>query len=322
MRIGIPRNHFYYDCFGFIQRLFDTESDTDDIEVVFGPENDEEILGIGTAAVGEEACQSVKLALGQVAHLMSCCEYVFIPMVEKDFSGRRLCPELVRIRERFPQAWASEKLIMPEPLNFRSKLGSQRKIWTALKNTGMKRGLFMRNFENAYAFQKSVFQGSRNMHIEAAWEFVPQIGEGEIILPNTGRILLAGHCYNVYDSFVSGRIMKKLDELGFDAVTERSLSHGEKVRAVDKLKIVKTPMYESVIRTLGTAMCLDDSVDGVIYLSSFSCKTDLLIIDMIRKYTHEKPLMIITVDEPERYSDVDTRLEMFAEIINERKRAS
>ena len=37
MRIGIPRGQFYYDCFGFIQRLFDAENDIDDIELVFGP---------------------------------------------------------------------------------------------------------------------------------------------------------------------------------------------------------------------------------------------------------------------------------------------
>lgn len=322
MRIGIPRGQFYYDCFGFIQRLFDAENDIDDIELVFGPENDEEILRVGTAAAGEEVCQSVKLTLGQAVHLMSFCEYVFLPLVEKDFSGRRLCPELMYIRERFPHAWPPEKLMMTEPLNFRNKLGTQRKIWNALKNTGMKRELFMRNFENAYAFQKSIFQGGRNMHIEAAWEFVPQIGEGEIILPNTGRVLLAGHCYNVYDSFVSGRIMKKLDELGLDVVTERLLSRGEKARAVDNLKFVKKPIYESVIRTLGTAVCLGASVDGVIYLSSFYCDTDLLIIDMIRKYTNEKPLMIITVDAAGRDSDTDARLEMFAEIIHERKNAS
>lgn len=92
MRIGIPRGQFYYDCFGFIQRLFDAENDIDDIELVFGPENDEEILRVGTAAAGEEVCQSVKLTLGQAVHLMSFCEYVFLPLVEKDFSGRRLCP--------------------------------------------------------------------------------------------------------------------------------------------------------------------------------------------------------------------------------------
>lgn len=322
MVIGIPRGYFYYDYFGFIQRLFDGVSEEDGgIKLLLGEENNDEILSKGSSAAVDEACLPVKLAAGQAEDMAERCDMVFIPRIMKDCAGRWLCPKLLGIPELLSQIKSPDKLLITEPLNFKNKADTGRKLWKACRSMGMDSKRFRANFENAYSYQKGISDGKRRMHVEAAWEFTPSVEEGEIILPNIGKVFLAGHCYNVYDKFANGEVVKKLDELGLEAVTERAVSQHERELAVKRLGLIKKPFWESFIRTVGTAVCLKEKVEGIIYLSSFSCGPDAFIIEMIKKHTDGIPVMVLKLDEHKGQAGFETRLEAFADLL-ERRRAS
>lgn len=323
MVVGIPRGYFYYEYFGFMQRLFAMKdgSNSGFIKLLIGSKNNDKTLEMGSAAAVDEACLPIKLIAGQAEMMSDECDFIFVPRILKDYGGMWLCPKLLGLPELLSHISAPEKLLITEPLNFQNKKETGRRLWKACHRMGMRQKDFYENFESAYEYQKSIYTGKRRMHVEAAWEFTPTLEEGEIILPNTGRVLLAGHCYNIYDEFASGKIMSRLDELGFDVVTEREVSYSEKREAVKRLGLIKKPFWEALIRNLGTAICLKDEIEGIVYLSSFSCGPDAVIIELIRKYAGSIPLLVVKIDEHKGYTGLQTRLEAFADLL-ERRRAS
>lgn len=318
MLLGIPRGFFYYDYISFVRGLFKNSQ----VELVIGQENNEEILSAGSSLTVDEACFPIKLFVGQVQSLLDNCDRVLVPRIMKDCNGRWLCPKLLGLPELSSHVRQDGRVLVTEPVYFNDRSKARRALWHVCKQLNMKKAVFEDNFENAYDKQIRVAAGMENAHVEAAWEFTPQLpGEGEIILPNTKRALLLGHCYNIYDKFANCGIMEKLDELSIGTVTEASVSQAQREAAVDSLKLAKKPFWEAFVRNVGTAVALKEKVDGIIYLSSFSCGPDAFISEMLKKYVRDVPIMILKLDEHRGEAGLETRLEAFADLLERRRSA-
>lgn len=316
MFVGIPRSVFFYEYYGFIQRIFKDSS----IEIVEGPDNDEIILSKGSRLSVDEACLPVKLIAGQVETLFDSCDLVFIPRIEKDFSGRWSCPKLIGLPELLIQVSEKGKLLTTEPIDFSNKTSAHKIFWKACRKMGMSRATFESNFDAAYNFQREIYEGKRSMHVETAWEFVPKVKEDEIILPNLGKVMLIGHSYIIFDRFSNGNIIQKLDELALEAITEKDILQNDRNTAVSKLELMKVPFWATLVNTLGAALNMKDHVDGIVYMSSFSCGQDPFVIEMIKRHVDDLPFMVLKLDEHKGTAGFDTRLEAFADLL-ERRRA-
>lgn len=317
MFIGIPRGAYYYEYCGFLKRLFEGGG----VEIVEGIYNEEEILKKGVSVCVDEACLPVKLFAGQVASLIDSCDMIFIPRIEKDFSGRWSCPKLIGLPELLVQVTDKDKLLITEPIDFSNKKIAKSTLWKACKRIGMNRVTFGKKFDEAYRFQKDVALGKRSMHVEADWEFTPEVGEDEIMLPNLGKVLLIGHSYNVFDKFSNGHVMEKLDELGLKSVTEGDVPQNCRETEMRKLELMKIPFWSTLVNTVGTVLYIKDQVEGIVYVSSFSCGQDPFIIELIKKHAGDLPVMVLKLDEHKGTAGLDTRLEAFADLL-ERRRAS
>ena len=318
MRLGVPRGLFYYDYMKFLMKLFD---DTD-VQLIWGDENSDYILKEGSRFVVDEACIPVKLFAGQTAALTEICDAVLVPRLMKNCSGRWLCPKLLGLPEMLWELPDQGKLLITEPLYFDDSRKLKKSLWALCMKMKIERKKFNKNFEKAYSFQRRISEGLINQHIEAAWEFIPPVPpEGEIILPNTLKILLTGHCYNVYDKYTNCNIMQKLDDLGIGTVTENSADHAAREKALGKLELIKAPFWESMVRIIGSALCLKNEVDGIIYLSSFSCGPDAFIAEILKEHIKEIPVMVLKLDEHKGEAGFDTRLEAFADLLERRRTA-
>lgn len=318
MLLGIPRGFFYYDYISFARKLFEST----DICLIEGKENDEGMLAEGNRLTVDEACFPVKLFVGQVNSLLEKCDKVFVPRVMKDCNGRWLCPKLLGLPELLSRISCREKILVTDPIYFENKTKAKKAFWRSCRQLKMKKADFERNFERAYNKQIRIAAGMENIHMEAGWEFMPKIpAEGEIILPNTRNVLVLGHCYNVYDSFANCGIMEKLDDLAIGTVTESHVSQVRREYAVNSLKLAKKPFWEAFIRIVGTAMELEAKVDGIIYLSSFSCGPDAFILDMLKRYIKDTPVMVLKLDEHRGEAGLETRLEAFADLLDKRRPA-
>ena len=318
MLLGIPRGFFYYEYVSFINKLF---QDTD-VTIISGQENNESTLKIGGRLTVDEACLPVKLFVGQVETLCSQCDKVLILRVMKDHSGGWLCPKLLGLPELSSRITEGKKLLVTEPIYFNNKNKAKKALRHMFKKLGIKKDIFERNFEKAYGDQMKVTLGVKKSHVEAAWEFMPDPPrEGEILLPNTKKVLVLGHCYNVYDKFANCDIMKKLDDLAISAVTGSELTQSRREEAVKRLDLEKKPFWEAFVRIVGTAMELKNNVDGIIYLSSFSCGIDSLISEILKTHLKEIPMMMLKLDEHRGQAGLQTRLEAFSDLLDKRRSA-
>lgn len=316
MLLGIPRGFFYYDYLSFIRCLFRGT----DIELLAGEENNEDVLAQGVSSTVDEACFPMKLFSGQVERLRERCDQVLILRIMKDIRGKWLCPKLLGVPELSTVRTGGDGITVTEPLYFNDRKKTGKSLWHMCKKLGMDKQRFQENFAAAYAQQEKIADGNRNIHVESAWEFVPSIPqEGEILLPNVSKVLLAGHCYNVFDRFANGDIMRKLDELGIEAVVGKDVSQKEREAAVAALPLMKEPFWEAFIRVLGVALHLRGEVDGIIYLSSFSCGPDAFIVEMLKQYVKGVPLLVLKLDEHRGEAGFETRIEAFVDLLEKRR---
>lgn len=316
MLVGIPRGYFYYDYYLFIKRLFYNSG----ISIVFGPENDENILKKGEAVTVDEACIPIKMLAGQMHYLENQCDMILVPRVMKDIGGRWLCPKLLGLPELLTEIVSREKYIVTAPLYFNNKKSVCVHLWEACRKTGMNHKAFEEAFEDAYRHLSDVYSGKRHAFAEAGWEFIPDLpGKDEIVLPNTRTVYLAGHCYNVYDKFINMDIMRRLDELGVETITEDEILHSDAEKNVRNTRLIKEPFWEAFVRIFGSALYIKDKVDGIIYLSSFSCGLDSFIIDMLKAYITDIPLMVLKLDEHRGEEGFNTRVEAFSDLLERRR---
>lgn len=316
MRLGIPRGFFYYDYISFMRRLFSGTG----VEIVVGGENDDRILAEGNRLTVDEACFPIKLFVGQASALTEKCDRVLIPRVMKDCNGRWLCPKLLGIPELSLRIPHQEKLLITDPVYFDNRSKAKRVFRKMFRELNAGKDRFDFNFDNAYGRQLCMAAGMEKAYIEAGWEFMPEpAGDGEIVLPNTKQVLLLGHCYNVYDRFANCGIMEKLEELAIGTVTETAVNAARREAVVKEIGLDKKPFWEAFVRNVGTAVELKDKVDGIIYLSSFSCGPDAFIYQMIKKYVKGTPVMLLKLDEHRGEAGFDTRIEAFADLLERRR---
>lgn len=68
-------------------------------------------------------------------------------------------------------------------------------------------------------------------------------------------------------------------------------------------------------------MELKNNVDGIIYLSSFSCGIDSLISEILKTHLKEIPMMMLKLDEHRGQAGLQTRLEAFSDLLDKRRSA-
>ena len=137
------------------------------------------------------------------------------------------------------------------------------------------------------------------------------------------KILLIGHPYNVYDSFVNMNIVEKLRRKSAEVFTIDMFEEGllrDKAEALRKRMFWNfgTLALGCIYQILGA-----EYVDGIIYLMSFGCGIDAFVCNMAERRVREKsdiPYIVLTIDEHTGEVGLDTRIEAFIDLIRWRKR--
>lgn len=63
-------------------------------------------------------------------------------------------------------------------------------------------------------------------------------------------------------------------------------------------------------------------IDGILYISSFGCGIDSILIDLVQRKSKEKkvPFMLLTLDEQTGEAGINTRIEAFLDMMKWRNR--
>ena len=133
------------------------------------------------------------------------------------------------------------------------------------------------------------------------------------------RVALLGHPYNIHDSFLNMNIPKKLAQLGVHVITETVVSESDINR--ESASLFKKPFWTLARHSYGAAKYLYKcgAIDGIVYISSFACGIDSVVVELIRGATEGLPFLVLKVDEHTGEAGVDTRIEAFTDLLRRRE---
>lgn len=323
LRIGIPRAMLAY----YYLPLWETFFEQLGAEVIVSPQTNKQIMDTGAKLSVDEACLPVKVFLGHVDFLKDKVDVLFIPRVVSVEPRKYTCPKLLGLPDmvksnimELPPIWSDvvnlskhRRALYPVVLSLGRRLtwNFSRIIWAFGVAC-----LRLRRFE------KLLLQG------HTAEEAYANLRTGNNVpAPNRTAgltIAVVGHAYNIYDSYISMRILSRLREMGVQVITPEMISR----KALDKAtnKMAKDLFWTFCKRILGMGYYYLQNrghIDGIINIVAFGCGPDSLVGEMLERkvrQTTNMAFMLLTIDEHTGEAGLITRLEAFVDMIRWRER--
>ncbi len=296
MKVGIPKGLLYYKYYPFIQTFLEELG----AEIIVSQDTNKKILNEGVKYAVDEACLPIKVFHGHVASIKDECDVIVIPRIMTIREREFICPKFCGLPEMIKNSIPDMPKITEVPLY----MNSDKSIYDWCKKLGemiTRRGYGIeRAYSKALAVQREFKSGIRD--------------EGYAM-----NIALLGHPYNIYDEFINMNLVEKLHQYGVGVITEEVVSEEKIDDEVDKL--FKRPFWSFARNSYGAAANLvsEGLIDGIIYVSSFACGIDSVVMELIKERIGEFPLLILKIDEQTGEAGFNTRIEAFIDMIERRK---
>ncbi|GLC32158.1 acyl-CoA dehydratase activase-related protein [Clostridium omnivorum] len=295
MKVGIPKGLLYYKYYPFFENFFYELG----AEVINSPDTSKKVLDEGVKYCVDEACLPVKVFHGHVASIKDSCDVMLIPRIMQLRSREYICPKFCGL----PEMVCNSIPNMPQVIGTPIYGYSTKKLYNFAKESGK---LLKCNgkkinyaFEKALNAQKNYFCGIKTDGMKL-------------------NVALVGHPYNIFDNYTNMNLVKKLNKLKVGVITEEYIDSLHIDNEVKQL--FKRPFWSFARNSFGFAsfMAKSNKVDGVIYISSFACGIDSVVIELIQNNIGDFPMLILKIDEQTGEAGLDTRIEAFVDMLARR----
>lgn len=316
IKIGIPRGLWFYDYYPLWKTFYEELG----AQVILSEPTNKQILDQGTKNTVDEACLPVKIFNGHVMDLKDRVDYIFVPKMMSVYEREYICPKFCGLPEMVFHSIKDLPPLIDVEINFnKSRKNLDDTIYRfASYVTNNKRQIkkayieALKSYEN---YKDTVKKGS----LPVDGNFI----KNEITVKHKVKIAVVGHSYNVYDSYSSMNLIKKLKENEAYILVPKMID----LEIINNYasKLDKKMFWSFGRKLLGTSMYLaeNQNVDGIIYISSFGCGIDSIIHNLFeRKSTKEGkiPFLLLTVDEHTGEAGINTRIEAFLDMIEWRRK--
>lgn len=298
LTIGLPRGlayHYYGEIYAEFLRYLGAK-------VEISSESTKKTLALGD--ILEDVCIPVKLYAGHVIELSPKVDYLFIPRLVSVAKGDYNCPKMIGLPDLLRETISVLPPVLDFDINVRQKRFS---IMRAVAQIGKVLGAGPMKSLAAW-YQANQRYHSKNSESPA------------VISPS---VALIGHVYLLKDVQASLNVVYYLKKTGLQVLTPDMLPVDQAEKAAAYLQ---KPLYWTYGRQLlGAAIAYAEGkppVDGIIFITSFSCGPDSLIGELIKQYADKKniPLLMLNLDGHMAEAGLLTRLEAFADILFRRRR--
>lgn len=296
IRVGIPRCLLFYQ-YGAIWEKFLAELG---VEVIISSDTTRATIDKGSAL--DEVCLPVKVAFGHVNELRGQVDYLFMPRIVSVSEGQYMCPKIIGMPDLLRSNLAGLPPIIDVDVDLRQKKSN---LYKAIIEIG--RMLGKGPFQSFYAWHKAK-QVLRRQEIQNS-----QAGRK--------RVALIGHPYIIQDRQLSMDVIDRLNKLELEVVIPEMVPNS---RADSAAKAIGKKLFWSLSHHMaGAALAFmqpPQAVDGVIFLTSFSCGPDALTAEIVSLHAQERgiPYMLLTVDEHTAEAGFVTRIEAFTDMLKRR----
>lgn len=309
-KVGIPQGLFFYDYF----ILWNTFFKELDVEVILSNKTNKKILNKGVSLCVDDACLPVKIFHGHVNDLKDRVDFLFIPRIKSVCKGEYECPKIIGIPEMIKNSISDlPPIINPKIDITESKLSMVNAILNIGKyftNDLLKiNRAYKKAMKNYLEYKENVKNGV--LPIDILNNSINKKSNNNI------KIFVLGHTYNVYDTYISMNLIEKLREQNVDIVIPDSIDE-DKIN-FHASKFPKKIFWNLGRKTIGSTISLieEGNINGIIYISSFGCGVDSVLIDLIQRRAISKnmPFTLLTVDEHTGEAGINTRIEAFLDMI-------
>lgn len=295
MKIGIPQGLLYCKYHPFVETFFEELG----AEIVTSPDTNKYILDRGVKCCVDETCLPIKIFHGHVAAIKDKCDVILIPRIMQLKKREFICPKFCGL----PEMILNDISDMPPVLSYPVYAFSKSKFKNWILNSG-------------FACTKNIFK------IRRAYEKASRI-QCNFIKPHDSsnfpiKVALVGHPYNINDSFINMNIVKKLNKLGIGIFTEEDVD--ENAIENEASDLFKRPFWTFAKNSYGfsTYLAKNKKIDGIIYVSSFACGIDSVVIELIKNKLNKFPFLVLKVDEQTGEAGFNTRIEAFHDMLERR----
>ncbi|MBA5851922.1 2-hydroxyglutaryl-CoA dehydratase [Clostridium sp. cel8] len=295
MIVGIPNGLLNYKYYPFLNTFFTKLG----AKINLSPSTNETILNLGSKYCVDEACLPIKIFHGHVAYIKDSCDIMLIPRIMQLEKNEFICPKFCGLPEMIKNNIPNMPNIISTPIYAFSK--KSLRSWST--HAGL---LFTKNLIKINLAYKSALNVQKKF----------KTGIKDATFPI--KVALVGHPYNIHDSFVNMNVVKKLNKLGIGLFTEECLN-----RCIidDQVKMLfKKPFWSFAKNSyaFSTYMAEQKKVDGIVYLSSFNCGIDSVVIELIKDRLPDFPILVLKLDEQTGEAGFNTRLEAFSDMLKRR----
>lgn len=298
IKVGIPRAMLFHDYYPMWERFFDYLG----VQIVISPKTNNAILNAGIINSVDEACLPVKLFHGHVDYLKDKVDYIFIPKFISIHKKEYCCPKLLGLPEMITHSINDLPQIISPIVDFN-------------KDKNMK----VAAFETGSILGKSKFQTAKAYKHSLSSLKELKVWQTERDFHEKGKtnLLVLGHSYNVFDEFLNMNLLQKLRKQSINIFISEDVQEKE-IRYFSS-QIRKRMFWTHGRKIIGSAFSLieNNDIDGIIYLSSFGCGLDSVLVHLVSKSAaeHKIPLIVMTLDEQTGEAGFNTRLEAFLDMI-------
>lgn len=299
MKVGIPKGLLYYKYKPFFTTFFEELG----AEIIESPDTNKEILDLGVKLCTDEACLPIKVFHGHVEKIKDKCDLILVPRIMQVEKREFICPKFCGIPEMIENNIKDLPLITKAPIY--SYSADKFLNWA---------------YETGKLFTKSYVKIQKAF--EDALKEQNNFKEG---IDDEGfqyKIALIGHTYNIYDNFINMNLVKKLNGFGIGVITHEVVD--DSIKHMEIKKLFKRPFWTFAREYYGFASYAvkNKLIDGIIYLSSFACGIDSVIVELLKLEFEDVPFLLLKIDEHTGEAGFDTRVEAFVDMLTRRKRGN
>lgn len=306
-RIGLPKALLYHKYCIFWKAFFEGLN----CDVIESPETNREILNRGLNLSVDESCLSLKIFLGHVDWLKDKVDYIFIPHIVSPYRKEKTCVKIMALYDIVKNTFDDISL-----LEYTLDVDSFKFDFFAYFKAGFKITKNPILITKAYLKAKKLQRSYKEKLIKEQSEKIRNKKDSE------PTILVVSHPYTTYDSLLGKPIVDFLESQGVNLIHSDVLPY-EITRKL--YKNISPDLYWSYNKELlGGIEYYKNIIDGIIFLMTFPCGPDSLVINLCQSKL-KIPMTLIVLDELQGEAGLKTRLESFVDILkikNKKKYAS
>jgi predicted nucleotide-binding protein (sugar kinase/HSP70/actin superfamily) len=320
VKVGIPRALLYYQYYPMWRTFFEGLG----AEVIVSPPTTQATLAAGSSRVVADTCLPVKVFCGHVLALVDKCDYIFIPALRSVKSKIYNCSKFLGLPDMTRAVIPECPPILDIDIDInKGKRRLYREIYRLGRNLSWNPIKIRRAALAAWQAHREYKELMVNDGLTPPQAIARLVGaETPSNTPDRPAIALIGHPYLLYDELINHRLVHRLEQAGYRALTPEMLTPEQLETAITRLTGQPYWTYEEEVVGSG-GHYLESGVEGAIGVIAFGCGPDSLMMDMVQRQAirlKTTPFMSLTLEEHTAEAGVVTRLEAFLDMIQRKKR--